>query len=198
MMPQNRLSTTTLPSPFIGARALAVTDVTDYEDGGIALNDPSAGLMYQVWRARLIDDVVILDTPYNTESFTYANPIIILTGTDLTEISFTFDQNMRIALVYMQGGRAKLEWYDSSVESRVTTTLAEGISCPKIFLDDKRVMENSTSDIILAYVKDGNLYMRMQRDRFLIEYLLKTGVKWRLKKFGMGHNLRLQFLIRSF
>ncbi|WP_444922939.1 hypothetical protein ACJJH9_12210 [Microbulbifer sp. DLAB2-AF] len=47
MIPEKRLSSQPVPAPFSGAAALAVRDITDYERGGIALQDPSRGLDFQ-------------------------------------------------------------------------------------------------------------------------------------------------------
>lgn len=194
MMPGGVLSTHPAPARFFGARALAITKTIDYEDGGIAIQDPSEGLLYQRWRARLFDpgepfSKVMLSAP-NTPEF------VLLELPGLTEISVSFDQNMRPVIVFVQGGVAKLRWFDPVAGEQTITEIGSGVVTPRVSYDDKRFLATSgyqVSDVILAYVRDGNLYTRIQRERFTIEHMLATGVK-PLVKIGMSRALRLQFM----
>ena len=188
MIPENRLSTTPVPDEIIGARSLPVTPTQDFEDGGIALSDPSEGLMYQVWRATVSQLKYIYFDADN------ADRTLVYTGDYITEISFTFDQNMRPVLAFVEDGLAFFRWYDSTVEAQVVTALDKNVINPRVFLDDKRLLERGNSDIILGYIRSGSLYFRMQRDRFGVEYLLKEGV-YNLHKIGMNRQLRVQFVI---
>lgn len=191
MIPGNSLSLQAVISRFAGARALPITKTLDYEDGGYALNDPSRGLLYQRWRTRLINDQVWLDAPNSS-------PQVVFSASEMTEISLTFDQNMRPALAYVQKGIAKVWWFDSSVGQMTVTTIGTGIITPRISLDDKRfaaTLGNQTNDIILAYVRDGKLCYRQQRDRFAVERVLATGIKKGLIKIGLNRQLRLQFML---
>lgn len=187
MIPEDRLSTTYVKSIIAGAKKLTVNDLIDYEDGGIGLNDPSAGLLYQIWTCRTDGTHITVEAP-NTAATT------IYTGTDISLVSLTFDQNMNPAIAFIEEDVAKFRWYDSSIEGYVVSAVGGGF--PRIFLDDKRPIFISDSDIILAYTKNANLYFRMQRDRYLIEYLLLTGIGCdsRLVNLGMGKNLRLLFI----
>lgn len=193
-LPSDELSTTPAPSRFSGARAGATSKTVDYEDGGIALNNSSRGLLYQRWRARLFnagqaDSYVMLDAREVPE-------FVWLTVANMTEISFSFDQLMRPVVVYVAGGRAYLNWYDSAVPGYVTTALAADVETPRVAMDDKRYAVTDgfqTNDVILAYVRGGNLYYRQQRDRYQVERLLATGVK-PLIKIGFSRGLRLQFM----
>lgn len=190
MMPSNSLSSAAVASRFAGARAKSITKLLDYEDGGIAIQDPSAGLLYQAWRARLINDKVWVDAP-NTEEF------VMFSAPGMTEISLTFDQSMRPALAYVQDGVSKIWWYDSGADQMAITEIGTGIITPRITLDDKRVIasgNNQNNDIILAYVRDEKLCFRQQRERFLVERVLADGIKTGLIKVGLNRQLRLQFM----
>lgn len=189
MLPGNTLSSIPSPAPFIGARALPVTGLVDYEDGGIAIQDPSKGLMYQIWRARVLGNDLVLDAPS-------VEPVAIYSGEDITEVSLAFDQNMRPTVAFVEAGEAKLLWYDSAVPGQVITTLASDVQDPRVSLDDKRQSQLAVSDIILGYLRDGKLYCRQQRDRFQIERLLDEGPHVGLIKIGMNRGLRLQFWMR--
>jgi hypothetical protein len=193
MLPNNVLSSIDMVSPILGARSkvdqlfydLNLSTV-DYDDGGIGLNDPSQGLFYQEWKGEIIDNAIVLSAPVVIPTVVY----IGLTGF-ISEISFTFDQNMRPAVAFVEEGQSKLMWFDSALGGNVVDNIPG--SFPRLFLDDKRPNQNKESDIILGYVLSNNLCMRMQRDRFKIEYVLKTGVTGRFITIGMGANLRLQF-----
>jgi len=187
VMPDNVLSTVPINAAFSGARALPVTRTVDYEDGGIAIQDPSKGSQYQRWRGRLLGDDIILDAP-EVEAFA------VFSGPDITEISFTFDQNMRPAIAYLQAGVSKLWWFDSVAGAQVITEYPGAIT-PRVVLDDKRFTQTSNSDVILGYVRDGALYYRRQRDRFTIERLLDAGPHVGLIKIGFNVQLRLQYLM---
>ena len=185
--PLDKLSTTPQPGTFIGGRANLISKKRDFEDGGIALTDASAGLLYQQWRCRLIGTQVLLDAPNKSI------PEILIDESGIEEISFSFDQNMRYCLAFMQNGIAKFRWFDATLERYDTIILPEGTITPRVSLDDKRASQLSKSDIILAYVRNNNLYFRKQRDRFLIEYLLKSNINYGLSKIGMSDIYRLQF-----
>tara|TARA_R110001592_G_scaffold111372_5_gene308450 strand:- start:3343 stop:3918 length:576 start_codon:yes stop_codon:yes gene_type:complete len=187
MIPGNSLTLIPVPTSFSGARALTVTRTVDYEDGGIAIQDPSQGSNYQRWRGRLIGDDIILDAPE-------VEPFTVFSAPGITEFSFTFDQNMRPAIAYVQAGVAKLRWFDSAANAQVITTYPGAIT-PRVTLDDKRFTQTSSSDVILGYVRDGALYYRQQRDRYTVERLLDPGPHIGLVKIGFNVKLSLQFLM---
>jgi hypothetical protein len=191
MMPENQLSLSPVPRPFIGARSLPITKIVDYEDGGIALNDSSQGLLYQRWRALLLN-------PGEADSYVQLDarevpPSVLVELPGLTEISISFDQLMRPTLAYVQAGVAYIRWFDSLESAYVTDLIGADIATPRVSLDDKRAGQSDKSDVILAYVRAGNLYYRQQRDRYAVERLLQTGVK-PLIKIGFTRGLRLQFM----
>lgn len=193
-MPENVLSTEVVQRPFFGARGLPISRIVDYEDGGIALSDASRGLLYQRWRARLfapgtVDSYVELDA-----AGVAATTLVELPN--LTEISISFDQLMRPVLAFVQNNIAYLRWFDSVPGEYVTDEIGVGVITPRVTMDDKRFIATEgyqKNDVILAYVRTGNLYYRQQRDRFTIERLLKTDVK-PLIKIGFNRGLRLQFM----
>lgn len=191
MLPDNVASTVAVPAAFVGARAGPVSKKIDYEDGPIALQDPSQGLMYQRWVARLIGENVLLSAR-NTPEF------VLFTAPDMDEFSFTFDQNARQVVAYVQAGVAKLYWFDSAEGGYVTTTFGANYLNPRVTLDDKRFLATrgyQTNDVIFAYIRNKNLYYRQQRDRFTIERLLRANVPGGLIKIGFNQQLRLQFML---
>lgn len=195
-MPQDGLlSTVTVAASFVGARSMGVTRTVDYEDGGVAIQDPSRGLLYQRWRVRLlnsgkVDSKVLLGAANLPEFDWFVRP-------NITEVSLAFDQNMRPHLAFVQDGAARLYWYDSQVEGMVTTDLGVEIRTPRITMDDKRFIASNgylLNDIVLAYVRDGKLCTRMQRERFSVEVIQAENIENGLIKIGINRQLRLQFM----
>lgn len=192
MLPEGKLSSQSVAAQSIlGGRSLTVSLKQDFEDGPIELNDPSAGLYYQIWQALSHDGGVRL---YDADEVATE----ILTALNITEMSFTFDQNGRPAICFTQYGQTKIYWFDSALGGVTTTTIGAGIGSPKLILDDKRQTQTGPSDIIMGYIKNRQLCYRQQRDRFTIEYVLATNVAGRLQKIGMGNNLRLQFVVANY
>ena len=201
-LPNNTFSSIPLESAFLGSRGASVNPLLDYEDGGIDFNDPSEGHFYQWWRARVVGNTIVVDAEHVEEQVLY-------TGTEITEVSLTFDQNMRPCLAFVDNGRAYLQWYDTSVSRQVVTDLGSTVITPRVALDDKRSSQAGNSDIILAYLKEGTLRVRQQRDRFGIEYdptlevpePMRTQYRQQIAqspgivKIGMGHNNRVMFQI---
>lgn len=179
-----------MQAPFLAPDDLGrPTRTVDYERGGVALSDPSLGLDVKTWRARLVGDQVRISAePYDTET-------VYLEASGITELSLAFDQNMRPMVAFMQGGAAKLNWYDSLAGEVVTTTLAAGTRSPYLALDDKRDGQSGSSDVILAYILGNRLCTRQQRDRFTIETTRKwfVGNAVSIKRMGMNAGLRLQW-----
>jgi len=200
MLPEGVISTFNIPSSIIGARAKTVDlSLEDFEDGGIDISDPSEGLDYQEWKGEFVDQKITI-TGENGNTF---DLVTITESESLTDFSFAFDQNNRPTLIYVVDEISYLLFYDTLIEDYNTVQQADSMYSPKLFLDDKRSLNISNSDIILAYINYDNksLCYRQQRDRYLIEYVLVTeidvsldGVS-RLVRLGMGRNLRLQFVL---
>ena len=177
MMPDNALSSQSVPSSIIGARALGIGLKTDYEDGPIGIADASQGLYVQVWGGQAFDLGVFIES-------NATGRIDIMSALNITTMSFTFDQNGRVVVVYTQYGNTRIWWYDTTLSDYTTSTIGTGITSPKVFLDEKRPIFAASSDIILGYIKNDNLYFRQQRDRYEIEYLLANNVIGRLQKIS--------------
>lgn len=191
-LPGDVLSSTPAPGYFLGARAQVFPDYIDYADGGVAIQDPSLGLDYQTWTAEIVSDIVEDNIMLSAPTFPATS---VYTGDDITEVSLAFDQNMNVCVAFVEAGVAKVLWYDTTVSQLVVTAIPGNVSNPKVALDDNREFNRVGSDIILAYIKDGALYYRQQRDRYQIERQLHSGPWIALKRIGMGSSLRFQFQV---
>ncbi len=190
MIPHGACSTEPVVAFYSKANALPFTDLVDYADGPIYIQDASEGLNYQVWRARVIGDVVYITSPTTPET-----PVMSVRC--ISEVSLTFDQNARYVISYLVEGTLWIYWFDPVLSRFVHTQLEEDVISPRIDLDDKRPLALESSNIILAYVKDNNLYCRSQQDRYQIPYLLEENVYGRLLRIGMNINYRFQFIFQA-
>jgi hypothetical protein len=175
-----------MSAAFLPPRNAPPQQLIDYEMGGAGISDPSRGLMVKAWRMRWIEGDFIIDAQGTPAQTVYSRA-------GVTEFSFTFDQNMKVFLTFVDATGAYYYWYDATIPGYTLVALASGIITPKCSLDDKRLNQVSISDIILAYIRSGNLYYRQQRDRFGTERLLKAGVGGYLRRIGMNEILRFQF-----
>lgn len=194
MIPQDRLSTIPVFGYYLDPDQLDPQANIDYELGGIGLSDPSAGMMYQVWTATL--EPAPFSNLWNVYVEAPNTPkTLLFQDFNISQISLAFDQNMHPFIAFVQNGQAKFWWFDPTIPGQTFTTMAVDVTSPMCTLDDKRRLQTAASDIILAYVRSGNLYFRMQRDRYLIEYLLKTAVTGTMIRVGMSNRNRLQFAL---
>lgn len=204
MMPDNTLSSTAIISGFSFPVKQPGDLRVDWELAGAYLNDPSQGLSVKVWRVdaiyntdtELVDIVVSAPGGVSPSEETR----VLFSGADITEVNLAFDQNMNPFIAYVQGGQPKIYWWDSTVPAMVHTDLPAGCYDLRCTLDEKRDLNLDDSDIILAYIRSGNFCMRMQRDRYTVEYVLRAGVgaNARLVSLAMNQGYRLQFRLRNY
>lgn len=192
MLPDGVLSSTPVAGSMVAPDNLVVSPRRDYERGGVALGDASQGLSVRDWTAWIVGDDIWLG-PVGEPGQAY------LHTPGVTEVSLAFDQSMRPHLAYVVGGQAALYWYDTAAGAFSTMVLA-GASTPRMALDDHRMQHVATSDVIVAYVRAGNLYFRQQRDRFQVERLLAETVRaggrvGLLVSVGMNNHNRLQLVV---
>lgn len=195
MIPDNVLSSRLIWSDFLFPDRLARRQFEDFEMGGIAIQNPSRGLNYQMWRGEYRGGEVRL-LPANT-----GIPVVLFNDPrDITEFSFSFDQNMNWTTAVLDStGVAEHKWYDPLTSSHATN-IYTGIQSIHLCLDDKRPMqvEGGVTDVVMSYIKtNGQFCWRLQRERFENEYVRWSGVPgdyW-IKKNGMGKKWRVQWLL---
>lgn len=164
----------------------------DWELGGIAIQDPSKGLTYQLWTVRW-------DPGTNVVTLQAARTgvaVELFTEQAVTDIALSFDQNMRWCVATRVAGGVNLRWYDSSANAYVITEFP-GASSPRLALDDKRdeQVNMGVTDIVLTFIRAQKVYWYLQRDRFLVEHshptVFPAGTV--IRRFGMTDKLRLQW-----
>ena len=181
-------------SNFLPPRNKAASATECWEIGGIALSDTSEPFKYY-WYGYVKGKAIYLHR-------SGAEPVTVLAfAGSVTEMSFTFDQNMRPTIAYVENGVAKLYWYDASVAKNVLT-LYPNMTNPRLSLDDKRKFNIGNSDIIFAYVTDHNrLCYRLQRERYGAEHVLLTDTTKSddepLELFTIGMSIENRFLFKT-
>lgn len=193
MMPQNVLSTTKELGALLAPRdqRMEVDHLIDWEEGGININDGSEGLQVQTWTCTCDGTNFVLTSESDPDGTT-----VLTVAGGVTDMSFTFDQNMRVFVTYtLDDASLSYYWYDTTIPGYRTSVLPTGSLFARCTLDDKRPTQSSSSDIILAYTRASQLYFRMQRDRFSIEYQLTSSTisDSRLINIGISAVNRLQF-----
>ena len=190
MLPEHKLKESLEPIILLPPDDEDRNLLQDFEMGGVSIGDASMGLLYQYWKAWYDNETVyVSNSPFN-------NPISLFSIQGLTQISLSFDQNMRPHIAYVANGVAGLWWYDTVAGQHSHMTLPN-IRSPFLTLDDKRPEFVISSDILLFYIKDSAVWYRQQRDRFLIERKLVdiSPYSRRIIKCGMGLNNRIQLEI---
>lgn len=205
MLPGNELSTEPVPGPLIHDIGVDTTPYLDYKPGGIAIQDPTQGLDYQLWRGRLVNpetnnSKIIIDGRFSPEYEVLSYPFMY-------EFNFSFDFSMRPIVVFLAREErivgnspvvvrnCYLYWFDNTLGRYDTIFLGDVIRTPKLLVDDPREVESdfyNLSDVCLFYWESGNLYVRYLRDRFTERTELKRNVPF-LHRIGMNTNYRLQF-----
>jgi hypothetical protein len=196
-IPDNRLSSLLISDHFLVPDDLVTYPLMVFELGGIGLNDPTEGLRVQTWTLRYFPasgDMVI--------SADNTSPTVLFNRPDVTEIDLAFDQNMNPFVCFVQDGTARFWWFNTDTAQTEFTDLPANSLTPRCCgADDKRETQTIASDIILCYVNNGALKMRMQRDRYIQEYTLQSPflhpvyeLPAVIKKVGMNQKNRLQWL----
>jgi hypothetical protein len=205
MLPGNILSTQAVFSGFSEVTRSARELLTDYEMGGASLNDGTQGLLVKQWVAQCFKE----NHPTIADQFRWYVRVsapgspwtdLISSDIEITEIALAFDNNMNPFIAYVEGGVAKFRWYNISINNYTTTILPAGSKTPRCCTDDKRPSQTAISDICLAYIQNGNLYILYQRENYAIANLLKPGVgpDAALVAVGINKVLRMQVWFRGF
>lgn len=185
MLPGNLPSTTPKPGVFLSPDIDQLYWLVDYERGGVAINDGSQGLDVQDWQASMQGDTIMVGPVGGPMTAMLERPGVQVLG-------LAFDQNMRPALTYYTAANGTRLWWFDTLAGQMVETAIPGATYPRLCLDDKRELQTSSSDVVLAYMKDGNVYYRQQRDRFQTERLLVSDAPGRLRRIGMSTVGRLQ------
>lgn len=192
MMPDNALSQVSIRYLWYGPPQDDPDALVDYDLGGVALNNTSKGLMYQVWTYEAVGS-----SAFVSASNTAGRILLFTVSTDIEQIRGTFDQNMNPMVAYKQSGQWHYWWFDTISGTMVVSDLPVGVDSVVVTLDDKRQLEATGSDVLLFYTLNNNLYHRRQRDRYTTDFLLRAGIGGTLVRADMNGINRLQIKLRT-
>lgn len=188
--PTDALSATPQPAALLAPDSTKRRNrLVDYERGGRAVQDPSAGLDVREWTAQMSGNDVTLFSSDGVIA-----PVTLFTQAGITHISLAFDGNMNPAIAYVTGGRSYLWWYDATIVGYAVLTLDPDARSPFITMDDKRRTSSASRDVLLFYCRGHQLMYRQSRDRFLTERLLHSfpGAQISVRGAGMNTGNRVQ------
>ena len=192
MIPDNRLSSELMLADWLIEKPDSeFTRTEGYEYGPSALYDTNSELTAALWKYTYRDNQVFMKKDgTDTE-------IAIDTVMNATDIAVCFNQSSQPVIAYMAGGITYLKWFDTNIQEYVVTELGPGLSSPRIILDIKD-KKSSQSDVVLFYFRNNQtLCARYQRDRYSIEYVLKSTSPHKILRVGMNKINRVQFLIEE-
>lgn len=192
MIPDNRLSSQLMLSDWLIQKPDSeFTRTEGYEYGPSTLYDTNSELTAALWKYSYNNNTV-----YMLKDGTDVQ-IALDTVSNASDISVCFNQSAQPVIAYMSAGVTYLKWFDTNTQDYVVTDLGSGLSSPRVLLDIKD-KKSSQSDVILFYFRNNQtLCARYQRDRFSIEYTLKSTSPHRILRVGMNKINRIQFLIEE-
>jgi hypothetical protein len=165
----------------------------DYMMGGVAIGDPSSGLQFQKWRARIEGNHVLLGSEKTGPL--YRDEYSVLEMRAINEVTLAFDNNMNPAICVKKIDEPVifLQYYDTLTNQYQIMQINEVIE-PFLRLDDNRAGAYGRNDIILMYNRNNYIMYRLQRDRYTIEYPFFELHPWqKIYQAGMTVKLRFQF-----
>lgn len=194
MLPNSTLSLIPIQGSFLpprgNVRFSALAGQSDVHFGGVHLGDPSQGISSQLWAAFVSNGDILMSAP-NTPAF------VRLPGVNAAWVALAFDQNAREFIAYADKlGNASFFWFDTLINNFRTTAIPGIVTRVFAAFDDSRPIQLSQSDVILAYVRSGELFFRAQRDRFGIEHDLGPAPA-ALAQTGMNQHNRFQFAFQN-
>lgn len=180
----------TTPGPYVdyGVPPYIPYGVKNVTIGPIALNDTTKGLKHKWWGAYAIDNDLYI------EDIDLASQTLILNEPDgIAKVALAFDQNANDTYAYITGlGDLKIRFFDGSLPGDTILNIGQAQSVT-MTMDMKYYPSNSSSDILLFYIRGGAIFYRLQRDKYAIEYVTPviTGASMLLDSGGRT-NYRFQ------
>jgi|GEM_PF-2918932 len=145
------------------------------------------------WLFEYADSVIKL-YKHDGDNFIYHSELF--TPITCVSLSAAFDQLGKPLVFFDTGSDLRLWWYDPELSEHTKTIFGVGTN-PFATFDLKYAVDIATSDILLFYIRDGDIYYRQQRDRYSIEYTTPvTPYVNNLLQADMSVDYRMQLLYR--
>jgi len=177
--------------PPVDRRGIGLME--DFQSGGIEIGSTVESHFFAIWKAWSDGSNIYCQREDESNA-----PYLITSDTNITEISFCFDQLMKPYAAYVTDGQSALHYFDT-ILGDFTTVYYPGVISPKLTLDDKSKygIDKGVSDVMFFYINNREILYRLQRDRFEVEYVFanalpqKVGAVKRIQKLGMDRGFRL-------
>lgn len=192
MIPEDRFSSVTFSGKLLNP--FSMNRLTSQCWGPIHIQDPSEGLLYQIWTAVVVNFSVYIEAANTPRTLLFTR------GSEIQNISVAFDQNGRPCIAFQQSLNSYLYWFDPVPNDYVFYEIPDNAKSPCVTLDDARPLNLSNSDVILAYVRADTIMYRIERERFQTEYIPEIGSSGQtvnadiLYYVGMNAHNRLEFI----
>ena len=190
MTPENILSNPSAPSEFLSIISLPKQKLIAYATGGAGINNTTQGLNLYIWRAQYLNGAIVLDVP--SSPGVGVTEILYLSG--VTELAFSFDLAMKPVLAYTVAQVSYLYFYDTITANFITLNLGTGLSDLHMVMDELRPELLYRADLTFTYIFQSSLYIRTQRERYAVPYLLSMNIR-KIYRFGLSKSYRLQWLV---
>lgn len=186
MIPGNQFALTPIISKFRPPNDLAYDPLKQVVWGGQAIGDGTKGRLVKYWEVALAPEGITVKPVNGPIEFTLTG----LNVNEITSVTLAFDSNMGVVIAYTVPTGTNLYYFNSLNSQYITRFFADINSC-RLAVDDARDFYSSSSDVIFAYTRLGNVYYRQQRDRYDTERLIGASAN-RLIKLGQSFVNRLQ------
>ena len=100
---------------------------------------------------------------------------------------------MHPVVSFVDGSGAWYWWYSPLAQDVEFVAMDQGVTSPRVCIDDRRPEFTGSSDVVLGYILNDRLKYRLQRDRYGVEYDVAPAPCGVLTKIGMSVGMRLQF-----
>lgn len=202
MIPRGKWSCITKAKPLtLNGKPVPVprfSEVYDIKLGPATLSAANGRNNAALWMAYQ-DEQRVLIRKANFDIWSAASELFT-TSDVIVDISLSFDSIGRPVIFYQTGTTLKL-WYLNSVTSqREIMTVSTNGSSPTAEFDRRDDTDDATSDVLLFYVENDKIWMRIQRERYEIAYdqgIQQEGLV--IKSVGMtaGHRLQVEYIYRE-
>lgn len=172
--------------------------VVSYSLGPSSLNNSQGKLTSRYWMCYQENGFIKIVGSLAGGVWSNTVTTLIAEATPIEEIALTFDQLGGPLVFYrVAEDTLRLYWYDPILQAYTKTDLAVGTN-PLACFDFPQDTNQSFSDAILFYVRYDTIMMRVQRDRFSVEYDTGTSApKLTLVSAGLRGDNRLQVVWSS-
>jgi len=189
------ISAAPVPAGWVERMNLRSNDLVDYENGGPALGvvpSDAENNAYE-WTCECVGNDVRV---YRDG----VAPVVVLSEPGITLVSFAFDQAMNVHVVYVASGVVKFRYWDTLSTAYATMTIP-GARTPRCCSDEKTPYLSADRDVVVAYLVGTELKLRLQQDRYLVEYTKAPPIpphqpittETKLVSVGMNTGRRLQW-----